>query len=87
MDRIKPGKILKVEYGIENNHVDVTEKVLKNYVYNKTIYLPDCDVSRAQLLGDPFHGVVKDIIITDGQLQTLFPRGCKIIYNIEHLIN
>lgn len=87
MDRIKIGKIVKVEYGIENNYQDVTAKVLKNFVYNKTIYLPDNDVLRAQLLGDPVHGVVKEIIITDGQLQTLYPSDCKIIYNIEHLIN
>lgn len=56
---------MKILYGVENNYLDITDKV-KEICYNSDIQefvIPKTDEERAYLFGDPIYGVVKHILI------------------------
>jgi len=52
---------MKFYYGIENQYVDITTKVLDNCLVNQTIAIPRGDVTRALIFGDPLPGILKHI--------------------------
>ena len=70
-DLIKKDLHYKIEYGIEDNKIDITDIILNN----KYIEIPSNDVIRAEMFGDPCWGTVKKIYITD------------YIYNKNFIIN
>jgi FkbM family methyltransferase len=52
-------------YGTENINIDVTKYCLTKLVKNNVIYIPENDVLRANIFGDPVINVLKSIFITD----------------------
>jgi FkbM family methyltransferase len=58
----------KIEYGIEQNKIDITQKTIDLSLNKELIEIPANDEIRATLYGDPCWGVVKYIYIytTDG---------------------
>ena len=76
----------KIEYGTRDKYRDVTDVVLRKLYRNGTIFLPSYDSERAQLLGDPLPGVVKEIVITfeeNGKIKQLrYPHGIIGIFNV-----
>ena len=56
---------IKINYGIMDNNIDVTNIVFDKYKNNSGIYIPDQDGYRSITLGDPLHGIIKTIFIYD----------------------
>lgn len=52
-----------IKYGTRDTNIDITELCYKNYCKNDIIYIPENDVNRAKLFGDPLYGIVKSIFI------------------------
>jgi hypothetical protein len=55
----------KIEYGIDNNKINITHKILSTSLNKDYIHIPENDILRAELYGDPCWGIVKTIYITD----------------------
>lgn len=75
-------------YGIEDNYVDVTKKVLLyNYLFHdkelKKIYIPSKDVKRSFIFGDHVYGKVKNILIKDKNGDTLYDENTDIEFSIN----
>ena len=54
---------MKIYYGIEDNHIDVTEVCLSKLLSNNIITIPPQDNNRAYYFGDPIYGTLKQIFI------------------------
>ena len=54
----------KIEFGLDDNKIDITYKVIALSLNKEFIEIPTDDVLRAELYGDPCWGVVKSIYIT-----------------------
>jgi len=54
---------LTIFYGIEKNKVDVTKLSLEKCVKDNVLYIPQNDVHRASLFGDPIYRTAKSIFI------------------------
>lgn len=62
-------KDFEILYGSKSTFVNVTLTALLNCVDEHLVLrLPPCDVQRARLLGDPFYGVCKTIVIQQDSL-------------------
>jgi FkbM family methyltransferase len=55
----------KIEYGIDNTKIDITDIVLKNKKNNNFFHIPKGDEERASLFGDHVFEKVKNIYISD----------------------
>jgi len=51
------------EYGTTDFKIDISHKILLNCFKNECIYIPNTDVDRANLFGDPLVGTLKSIFI------------------------
>jgi len=56
---------MKIFYGIENNYTDVTYIAKIKLLKNGILKIPQNDVTRAQIFGDPLFGILKHIKIED----------------------
>jgi len=73
----------KIEYGIDENKIDITYKVVAHSLNKKFIEIPTDDVLRAELYGDPCCGVVKFIYVTNSEgIVTKFPDNKSITLDI-----
>ena len=54
-----------ITYGTKDINIVVTDFCYKKLCKNDIIYIPENDVLRAQLFGDPLYGIVKSIFITN----------------------
>jgi hypothetical protein len=57
----------KIEYGIDENKIDITYKVIAQSLNKEFIEIPTNDNIRGELYGDPCWGVVKYIYVTNSQ--------------------
>jgi len=55
---------MKIYYGIENTHVDVSEICFQKLLLNNIITIPDNDHNRSYYFGDPNYGLLKKIFIS-----------------------
>lgn len=55
----------KIEYGIENNKIDITNTILKKINNSHLFHLPKGDEERSFIFGDPIFGIYKNIYISD----------------------
>jgi beta-1,4-mannosyl-glycoprotein beta-1,4-N-acetylglucosaminyltransferase len=55
----------KIEYGTQENKIDITYKVIANSLNKDYIEIPKNDENRAQIYGDPCFGIVKRIYLHD----------------------
>lgn len=63
--------VFKILYGIEGRYKDITQDI----VTRRIIIIPNDDVIRAELLGDPLFGVKKHVVVyTEGQRKILDDR-------------
>jgi hypothetical protein len=74
---------MRILYGIENNYLDITEKVFNNYIFNNTIIIPSCDIKRANIFGDPIHGIEKHIIIEENDKKKKFLNSDEIVIPLD----
>lgn len=56
---------MKFYYGANSSYIDITETVYNKYLVNNIITIPDGDLNRANIFGDPIHGKVKNIKVVD----------------------
>ncbi len=56
---------IQVNYGIPNQLVDITDKVIGMADSNGIVNIPASDITRAKLFGDPLVGILKTLYITD----------------------
>ena len=56
--------MFRIYYGIINNNIEVTETCYNKLIKNNIIFIPENDVNRAELFGDPLSGVLKSIFIS-----------------------
>lgn len=56
-----------VLYGRGETYLDVTDIARRRCTDGRRIYFPGHDVLRAQMFGDPLPGVVKEIVVIDGE--------------------
>lgn len=63
---------MKFFYGTNENKIDVTDIILKNWLSSNTIHIPNDDIVRFKTFNkDPAYGVVKSIfILTDDNKET-----------------
>jgi len=74
----------RVEYGAKGVYANVTLRVLESCVTDKlTLFLPSCDVERANILGDPMYGVVKHIIIHKDGMRYIFDHTQEIKLSLD----
>jgi FkbM family methyltransferase len=63
---------MKILYGLSENQLDITQRVLNHFVRQNIAMIPKGDDDRAYLFTDPQHGVLKVItIITDDGAETI----------------
>lgn len=67
---------IKINYGINNNNIDVTKNVFDNCKRGSNIFIPETDESRALIFGDPLFGTIKSLFVYD--------NGTNITYEIHH---
>lgn len=67
---------IKINYGINDNNIDVTKKVFDKYKNDYIIFIPETDESRALIFGDPLFGTIKSLFVYD--------NGTNITYEIYH---
>jgi FkbM family methyltransferase len=56
---------MKFYYGANSTYIDITEIVYNKYLVNNIITIPNSDINRANIFGDPLHGIVKNIKVVD----------------------
>jgi len=54
---------VRINYGVKNNNIDVTDICKNNCVRNNIIFIPKCDHERAKIFGDPLPYVLKSIFV------------------------
>lgn len=65
---------MSIFYGIKGNYVDVTDKVLSNYVVNENIVIPNGDESRARIFGDHVYGQLKHVLVKKNNIDYIYPH-------------
>jgi len=70
---LNPKSSTTITYGIDNLNIDVTDVALKKcQTQNNILYIPNNDMERNDLFGDPLYGIVKYIyIINDNNIYTI----------------
>ena len=63
---------IEILYGVENNYVNITDKVKQHFIVNSKVEIPKDDNLRAFLFGDHIYGTVKHIFIIDHQKSIYF---------------
>jgi FkbM family methyltransferase len=71
---------VQVLYGKGDTYVDVTRRVAMKCYANGKITLPEQDDIRANILGDPMYGTVKEVIVIEGEKKTVFSAGTCVNY-------
>jgi UDP-glucose 4-epimerase len=56
---------LKVNYGILEIGMNINNLLICKCMRNNLIYIPNCDISRAEIFGDPLPNILKSIIFYD----------------------
>ena len=78
---------LIIYYGTKNNKINITDMIIKNYVKNNCIYIPNGDHNRANMFGDPLVGTLKSIFINETEYhdytKIFIENG--IIYQIDDI--
>ena len=69
---------MKINYGISNNSIDVTNICIEKLLNNNIITIPDGDNNRAAYFTDPLFGVLKKIIIEINGVITEYDEFTKI---------
>lgn len=59
--------MITIYYGIEGHYKDVTKDCLEKCKHGEKIIIPDNDIFRADLFGDPIYGCLKHILIKDNE--------------------
>ena len=70
---------MKIYYGIKDNYSDVTYIAKIKLLKNGILKIPCNDVKRAEILGDPIFGIVKNIKIGD----VIYKHDEEIILNLD----
>jgi hypothetical protein len=65
----------KFEYGSHINKINITEIVLNKCLHNNIIYIPNGELNRTELFGDPDIGTLKSIFINERE----YPHYSNII--------
>jgi hypothetical protein len=65
----------KFEYGTSINKINITEMVLNKCLHNNIIYIPNGELNRTELFGDPDIGILKSIFINERE----YPHYSNII--------
>jgi FkbM family methyltransferase len=79
---------MKINYGITNNSIDVTEICLNKLVKNNVITIPSGDENRAHIFTDPIFQTLKKIFILNNGILTEYDNFCTIKINIiDNTIN
>jgi FkbM family methyltransferase len=60
---MNPKSPITITYGTDNLNIDVTDVALKKCLQNNVIYIPNNDMERNKLFGDPLYGIVKNICV------------------------
>jgi FkbM family methyltransferase len=69
---------MNILYGYDDKYVDITDKVLEECIIDDEILIPKNDNNRADIFGDPFYGIKKNIkIIIDG-IETIYNDDVEI---------
>lgn len=76
---------IQVLYGANEKYIDVTEMVKKYCIKNSHIEITDSDIARSNIFSDPNYGVVKNIIIIDNNIKTIYPDDVKISYHVPFI--
>lgn len=78
---------MKILYGIyPTNYIDVTNICFPNITSNNFYIIPIGDVNRANIFGDPLHGILKKIIILNNDDITEYDHNTEIKININNNI-
>lgn len=74
-----------INYGVSNNHIDITKAALQKCVVNGILTIPKDDNARAKLFTDPLEGVLKVIIIQINGQTTEYDHTQEIILPMKML--
>ncbi|QKF93499.1 methyltransferase FkbM [Fadolivirus algeromassiliense] len=74
---------MKFYYGIQNQYVDVTDKLIKSWTDNNVIRILSDDNTRAKLFGDHIVNVVKHLLYIDNQdKEHIIPHDKSLIIEV-----
>lgn len=71
---------LKIEYGVADRYRDVTELAQSKCISGNHLYIPSGDHARANIFGDPLHGILKHIRINETEI---YPHNVEIRRSIK----
>lgn len=71
---------MKIFYGIDNEHADVTLKCYQDLMTDNIICIPNTERSRFLLFGDPVYGKLKEIVIVNDNGKLTTYDHTKIVY-------
>lgn len=72
-----------IAYGVQGKWTDVTEICMQKLKYDNYIIIPNNDVVRANLLGDPLHSILKSISFTNADGTTEYNETCTIFIDLS----
>lgn len=75
--------MMKIFYGIKGRYTDVSSIAFTQCYKNKILNIPDVDVVRSNLFGDPHFGIVKHIKIEENGKQQFYDQYTKISIKID----
>ena len=70
---------MKFYYGANLIYIDITDIVYNNFLNNNIIIIPTGDINRANIFGDRFQGIVKNIKVVDNN------NNIKIFYEDDNI--
>jgi len=71
-------------YGISENRIDITEKCLELSI-NNIISIPDYDLQRSAIFGDPLYEIEKKIFVIINLVEYEFDINCSIKIDVVNL--
>ena len=84
---VKAAENLTIEYGLNKVFIDVTSRACSNCIQQIkgkwVLCIPTNDCSRAKLLGDPLHGIVKIIRVRINGFVIIYPHNKEVKLYLE----
>ena len=78
---------MKFYYGANSTYIDITDIVYNKFLNNNIIIIPSCDINRANIFGDPIHGIVKNIKVVDNNITKIFYADDNIELHNDSIYN
>jgi len=72
----------KIEYGTDATKIDVTDKMLQKKE-NDVIKIPTGDNERAEIFGDPVHGILKSVFVSDKKITRILESKDYAYMNVK----